>query len=62
MGVSHRPAFMGNCPTITRVNRIYLVDEFFIFSLLVLLKEIRTWGEFKISLVVFVSGVVNQEN
>ena len=47
---------------VTRVSLIYLVDEFFIFSLLVLFKEMRTRGEFKmLSLVVFVFGV-NQEN
>ena len=35
---------------VTRVSLIYLVDEFFIFSLLVLLlKEMRTRGESKIS-------------
>ena len=40
------PAFMDNCLTITL---IYLVDEVFIFSSLVLLKEMRTQGESKIS-------------
>ena len=35
---------------VTRVSLIYLVDEFFIFSLLVLLlKEMRARGESKIS-------------
>ena len=34
---------------VTRVTLIYLVDQFFIFSSLVLLKEMRTRGEFKIS-------------
>ena len=49
-GASRHPIFMGNCPTIsTRVSLIYLVDEFFIFSLLVLLKEMRMWGESKTS-------------
>ena len=39
---------------VTRVNLIYLVDKFFIFSLLVLLKETRTQGETKISSCYFV--------
>ena len=48
--VSHHPAFMGNCPTITHpVSLIYLVDEFFIFWLLPLLKEKGMRGESKIS-------------
>ena len=34
---------------VTRVSLIYLVDEFFVFSFLVLLKEMRTHGESKIS-------------
>ena len=34
---------------ITRVTPIYLEDEFFVFSFLVLLKEMRTLGESKIS-------------
>ena len=34
---------------VTRVTLIYLVDEFFIFSFLVLLKEMRTRGGSKIS-------------
>ena len=44
--VTFCPAFMDNCLTITL---IYLVDEVFIFSSLVLLKEMRTQGESKIS-------------
>ena len=48
--VTFCPAFMGNCPTIvTHVTLIYLIDEFSVFSSLVLLKEMRTRGEFKIS-------------
>ena len=34
---------------IARVSLIYLVDEFFIFSFLPSLKEMRTWRESKIS-------------
>ena len=46
------PAFMGNSPTISHTCYPYLTmiwDEFFIFSSLVLLKEIRTESESKIS-------------
>ena len=45
-GTSHHPAFMNNCPAI---SFIYLVDEFFIFSFLLLLKEVRSRGESKVS-------------
>ena len=37
------PAFMGNCPTIS--HKCYPHLEFFIFSFLLLLKEMRTRGE-----------------
>ena len=46
------PAFMGNSPTISHTCYPFLTmiwDEFFIFSSLVLLKEIRTESESKIS-------------
>ena len=36
---------------------MYLVDEFFIFSPLVLLKEMRTWVSPRFHLVVFMFGV-----
>ena len=61
--ISH-PAFMGICRTISRTCQpylIYLVDGFFMFSFLVLIKEMKTWSEFKISSCFFVFGV-NQEN
>ena len=49
-GASHHSAFMGSCRLlVTRVGLIYIVDEFFIFSLLVLLKETKTLDESKIS-------------
>ena len=44
-GASRHPAFMGSCPTLSHrcVNFIILVDEFFfIFSVLVSLKDMRT--------------------
>ena len=34
---------------VTCVALIYIADEFFIFLSLILLKEIRTWGESKVS-------------
>ena len=34
---------------VTRATLIYLIDQFFIFSSLMLLKEMRTQGESKIS-------------
>ena len=46
---------------VRRVSLIYLVDEFFIFLLLVLLKERRTRMSPRFDHVVFVFGV-NQEN
>ena len=49
--ISH-PAFMGICRTISRTCQpylIYLVDGFFMLSFLVLIKETKTWSEFKIS-------------
>ena len=39
---------LSNCLT-TRVTLIYLIDEFFTFSFLLLLKQMRTRGESKIS-------------
>ena len=44
-GASRHPAFMCSCPTLNHrcVNLIILVDEFFfIFSVLVSLKDMRT--------------------
>ena len=43
----HPPAFMGICPTITRVSLIYLVDEFF-FLFLVQLDKTKRLGESKV--------------
>ena len=43
-GASHHPAFIGNCPTISHTffSLTYPVYEFY-------LKEMRTWGQPKIS-------------
>ena len=47
---SRHPAFKATTRLlVTRVTLMYLVDEFFIFSFLVLLKEMRTRCESKIS-------------
>ena len=41
---------LSNCPIIvTGASFIYLADEFYIFSFLMLLKEMRTQGQSKIS-------------
>ena len=51
-GASRHPAFVSWATArllVTRVSLIYLVDEFFVFSLLVLLNERRTRDESKIS-------------
>ena len=46
---------------VTRVIITYLVGEFFIFSFLVLLKEIRTRGDFKISFSCFCVSYKSRE-